>query len=91
MINVESRLVAGDGFFLNLAAVMHQLSLKIKLDKVDFYYPFHPNGRINVASETKIKVDSHEGQQWLQQLNQPQSGHVWQVCRFKPLQLGSLS
>ncbi len=38
MINVESRLVAGDGFFLNLAAVMHQLSLKIKLDKVRVVY-----------------------------------------------------
>jgi hypothetical protein len=37
MINVESRVVAGDGFFLNLAAVMQRLSLKIKLDKVDPY------------------------------------------------------
>lgn len=84
MINVESRLVAGDGFFLNLAAVMHQLSLKIKLDKVDTYYPFHPNSRISasVANETKLKVNSQESQQWVQQLNQPESGHAWQECKF---------
>lgn len=85
MINVESRLVAGDGFFLNLAAVMHQLSLKIKLDKVDIYYPFHPQGRLtsSIAGETKIRVDSQENQEWLKQLQQ--SGHVWQVftlCNF---------
>lgn len=79
MINVESRLMAGDGFFLNLAAVMHQLSLKIKLDKVDFYYPFHPQSRLNILNETRIKVNSQEGQQWLEALNRPDSGHVWQV------------
>ncbi len=84
MINVESRLVAGDGFFLNLAAVMHQLSLKIKLDKVDIFYPFHPHSRISnsVANETKIKVNSQESQQWVEQLNQPDSGHIWQECKF---------
>jgi ubiquitin conjugation factor E4 B len=84
MINVESRLVAGDGFFLNLAAVMHQLSLKIKLDKVDIFYPFHPQSRISnsVANETKIKVNSQESQQWVEQLNQPDSGHIWQECKF---------
>lgn len=84
MINVESRLVAGDGFFLNLAAVMHQLSLKIKLDKVDTFYPFHPQSRISasVANETKIRVTSQESQQWVQQLNQPDSAYVWQECKF---------
>jgi len=82
MINVESRLVAGDGFFLNLASVMHQLSLKIKLDKVDFYYPFHPQSRLNVTNETRTKVNSQEGQQWLEQLNQTDSGHIWQECKF---------
>ena len=80
MINVESRLVAGDGFFLNLAAVMHRLSLKIKLDKVDPYYPFHQQSRLNLASETKIKVNSQENAAWLQALNSvAESGHIWQV------------
>lgn len=84
MINVESRLVAGDGFFLNLAAIMHQLSLKIKLDKVDTFYPFHPQSRISasVTNDTKIKVNSQESQQWVEQLNQAESGHVWQDCKF---------
>lgn len=79
MINVESRLVAGDGFFLNLASVMHQLSLKIKLDKVDFFYPFHSHSRLAILNETRIKVNSQEAQSWIEQLNQPDSGHVWQV------------
>ncbi len=80
MINVESRLVAGDGFFLNLAAVMHQLSLKIKLDKVDVYYPFHPQGRLTagVAGETKVRVNSQEHNEWIERLKQT-PGHVWQV------------
>lgn len=80
MINVESRLVAGDGFFLNLAAVMHQLSLKIKLDKVDLYYPFHPQGRLTASTtgETKIRVNSADHARWMEQLQQT-PGHVWQV------------
>lgn len=84
MMNVESRLVASDGFFLNLAAVMHQLSVKIKLEKVDQYYPFHPQGRLtaSIAGETKIKATSQESQRWVEELSRPDSGHVWQECKF---------
>lgn len=80
MINVELKLVASDRFFLNFAAVMHQLSLLIKLDEVDVFYPFHPQGRLKaaVASDTKIRVNSQEHSEWIERLQQTAS-HVWQV------------
>lgn len=84
MMNVESRLVAGDGFCMNLAAIMHQMSTKIKLERVDQYYPFHPRGRLtaNVSGETKIKVTSQDHQQWTDELSRAESGHVWNECKF---------
>lgn len=81
MINVELKLVASDIFFLNLVAVMHKLSLSIKLDEVDFFYPFHPQGRLtaDVARDTKILVCTmQEHIEWSEGLQQTPD-HVWKV------------
>ena len=80
MINVEWNLVASDIFFLNLVAVMHLLSLQIKLEEVDVFYPFHPKGRLTagVARDTKIRVYSQEHMIWIEGLQQ-NPDHVWKV------------
>ncbi len=80
MINVEWNLVASDIFFLNLVAVMHLLSLQIKLEEVDVFYPFHPKGRLTagVARDTKIRVYSQEHMEWIEGLQQ-NPDHVWKV------------
>ena len=58
MENAKLCLVASDGFFLNLAAVMHQLSYEIKLDEVDSHYPFHQQSRIfeDILNKRKLKL-----------------------------------
>ncbi len=79
-MDIESGLAVGDGFFLNLVTVMHQLSLKIKLHQVDAFYPFHPKGRLTegVAELTKVGVSSQEHSDWVERLKKSPH-HVWQV------------
>lgn len=80
----EERLMAGDGVMLNLLAVMQMLSVKIKIDKVDPMYPFHPNSLVDVANETRLKYDSQEATAWLEKL----SNYYWpnQICSvFQPV------
>jgi ubiquitin conjugation factor E4 B len=71
----EERLMAGDGVMLNLLAVMQMLSVKIKIDKVDPMYPFHPNSLVDVANETRLKYDSQEATAWLEKL----SNYFWHL------------
>lgn len=59
-IQTEEFTLAGDGFALNLLSVLQLLSVKIKLNSVDPYYPFHPYGLIDVKNETRLKLTSQE-------------------------------
>nr|XP_023019467.1 ubiquitin conjugation factor E4 B [Leptinotarsa decemlineata] len=67
-MRMEERTLAGDGFMLNLVSVMQLLSIKIKLNKMDFNYPFHPKALININNDTRLKFSSQEVDDWLQQL-----------------------
>ncbi|XP_059477156.1 ubiquitin conjugation factor E4 B [Neocloeon triangulifer] len=80
-IHGEERLTAGDGFMLNLLAVMQLLSIKIKIDKVDEMYPFHPNSLVDVTNETRLKFDSQEATKWLDDLKNSKD-HSWQEPNF---------
>lgn len=64
-LQVEERMVAGDGFMLNLLSVLQMLAVKVKLDKVDLMYPFHPNTMIDIKNDTRLKFTSQEIQKWL--------------------------
>lgn len=64
----EEMSLAGDGFMLNLLSVLQMLSVKIKLDKVDFLYPFHPNAVIDIKNDTKLRFTSQETTDWLEEL-----------------------
>lgn len=70
-LQVEDRLVASDGFMLNLLSVLQKLSVKIKLDKVDPCYPYHPKSRVDIKSETRIKLTSPEAATWMEQFRGP--------------------
>jgi len=69
-MQVNEKLVAPDGFMLNLCYVLQRLSLKIKREKVDLFYPFHPKGRVMVRkNDTRIKMTSSEAEEWLSTLS----------------------
>lgn len=56
--NADERSLAQDGFMLNLMAVMQQLSLKVKLDRIDLLYPFHPQSLVNIDDDTKLGFET---------------------------------
>lgn len=80
-IQVDERYVAGDGFMLNLLSVLQMLSVKISLDKVDSYYPFHPNSRISVKSETRLRALPVDCDKWIEKLKS-QKNPPWQDPKF---------
>lgn len=56
--NADERSLAQDGFMLNLMAVMQQLSIKVKLEKIDPMYPFHPQSLVNIDEDTKLRFET---------------------------------
>lgn len=56
--NADERSLAQDGFMLNLMAVMQQLSIKVKLDRIDPMYPFHPQSLVNIDDDTKLRFET---------------------------------
>ena len=80
-IQVDERYVAGDGFMLNLLSVLQMLSVKISLDKVDPYYPFHPSSRVSIKSETRLRALPIDADKWIEQLKS-QKTPPWQDPKF---------
>ncbi|CRK98093.1 CLUMA_CG011461, isoform A [Clunio marinus] len=58
--NADERSLAQDGFMLNLMAVLQQLSIKVKLDRIDPLYPFHPQSLVNIDDDTKLRFETAE-------------------------------
>ncbi|CAG9813429.1 unnamed protein product [Phaedon cochleariae] len=81
-IQMEERTLAGDGFMLNLLSILQNLSVKIKLDKVDFIYPFHPGTMINIKNDTRLKYTSQEVSDWLEEFERT---HEHQVPNFSTI------
>uniref|UniRef100_T1ISF9 Ubiquitin conjugation factor E4 B n=1 Tax=Strigamia maritima TaxID=126957 RepID=T1ISF9_STRMM len=80
-LQMDERLVASDGFMLNLLTVLQHLSVKIKLDRVDIYYPFNSMSRVQVKNETRIKCTNQEVATWMEELNSNKA-HAWQEPKF---------
>ncbi|KAM7342203.1 ubiquitination factor E4B [Cochliomyia hominivorax] len=56
----DEKLLARDGFAINLMCVLQQLSVKIKLDRIDLYYPFYKNSLIFIEQDTKLRFTDDE-------------------------------
>jgi len=63
----DERSLAGDGFMLNLLSVLQNLSTKIKFNKMDLMYPFHPECTVTIKNETRLKFSSQEVGDWLEE------------------------
>lgn len=70
---MEERLLAGDGFMLNLLSVLQNLSLKIKFTKMDLMYPFHEEAMIQIQNDTRLKFSSQEVGDWLEEFSKPKT------------------
>ncbi|KAJ8932414.1 hypothetical protein NQ314_014671 [Rhamnusium bicolor] len=69
-LQMEERTLAGDGFMLNLLSILQNLSVKIKLNKMDFMYPFHPGSLITIKNDTRLKFTSQEVSDWLDEFGE---------------------
>lgn len=65
----EERSLAGDGFMLNLLSVLQMLAVRIKLDKIDVLYPFHPSCLVEIKNDTRLRFTSQEVATWLEELS----------------------
>jgi len=63
----DEKQVAGDGFMLNMLTVTQMLNQKVKVEKVDPYYPFHPNARTPklTCDETRLLMTPADAESWL--------------------------
>ena len=78
----DERLVSGDGFLMNLLSVLQLLSIKIRRDKIEPLYQFHPKSLVSMRKdESRIKFTSNEADNWLAELNADQS-HEWSEAKF---------
>ncbi|PNF25093.1 hypothetical protein B7P43_G02009 [Cryptotermes secundus] len=80
-IQVDERSLAGDGFMLNVLSIMQFLAVKVKLDKVDVFYPFHPSSLVDIKNDTRLKFTSQEAAAWLDDLNRSLI-HKWKEPKF---------
>ncbi|XP_075165456.1 ubiquitin conjugation factor E4 B-like [Haematobia irritans] len=85
----DEKLLARDGFAINLMCVLQQLSVKIKLDRIDSLYPFYKNSLIYIEQDTKLRFTEEEYKQFLEQniiVNAETQANFQTQCWFLTLQ-----
>ncbi|ESO98532.1 hypothetical protein LOTGIDRAFT_174217 [Lottia gigantea] len=80
-LQVDEKLVAGDGFMLNLLSILQKLSFKIVINKVDTFYPFHPNSLMDFSTETCFNCSTEDLSSWKNSLKE-QTPPPWQEPKF---------
>lgn len=68
--NADERNLAKDGFMLNFLSVMQHLAVKVKLDRVDTWYAFHPESLVTMKDDTKLRFTSQEYTDWLEKMSE---------------------
>ncbi|XP_030555507.1 ubiquitin conjugation factor E4 B [Drosophila novamexicana] len=61
----DEKLLARDGFVINLMSVLQQLSVKIKLDRIDANFHYYSNSLVNIEQDTKIRYSEEEYKSFL--------------------------
>ena len=58
----------GDGFMLNMLSVTQILNQKVKVEKVDPFYPFHPAARTPKpgADDTRLLLTPADADEWVE-------------------------
>lgn len=64
----DEKILARDGFMMNVLSVLQKLSVKIKLERVDQMYPFHWESMIQIAKDTKLRFDEPAYEKFIAEL-----------------------
>lgn len=62
----DEKLLARDGFVINLMSVLQQLSVKIKLDRIDPAFPFYKDSLISIENDTKLRFTDTEYKRFIE-------------------------
>ncbi|XP_039485695.1 ubiquitin conjugation factor E4 B [Drosophila santomea] len=84
----DEKLLARDGFVINLMSVLQQLSVKIKLDRIEPNFHYYKNSLVNIEQDTKIRYSEEEYRSFLaRDFSQPVENTNFQTqCWFLTLQ-----
>ena len=87
-------MLAGDGFMCNMLTVTQMLNQKVKVEKVDPFYPFLPAGRTpKLTDETRLNMTSADAESWvakgLPALVPPNWRQVYLIAGVASLDFGS--
>lgn len=78
----NEKLVAFDGFFTNITSILQMLSMKIKREKIDPYFPLNSKNLLCIKKEdTRIKFTNAEAEKWLNdEMSKPD--FAWSTVTF---------
>lgn len=80
-LQVDENLVSSDGMAFNMLSVLQQLAVKVKVDKVDYLYIFHPKCRLNLSDDTRLNCTLDKVSSWIASLNADPK-HRWIDPKF---------
>ncbi|XP_002737351.1 ubiquitin conjugation factor E4 B [Saccoglossus kowalevskii] len=84
-MQADDSLLCNDGFMLNFLHVLQQLSVKIKLDKVDPVYLHHAKCRIDLSQDTRLKATVQEVSDWKKSIDAWSDPKFTTECYFLTL------
>ncbi|KAI7697293.1 Ubiquitin conjugation factor E4 B [Sarcoptes scabiei] len=81
-LHSNEKIVASDGYLNNLTSVLQMLSIKIKREKIDPWYPLNEQNKLSIKKdESRIKFTETEADTWLQEeISRP--SFVWNPITF---------
>uniref|UniRef100_A0A1A9UJ04 Ubiquitin conjugation factor E4 B n=1 Tax=Glossina austeni TaxID=7395 RepID=A0A1A9UJ04_GLOAU len=84
----DEKMLARDGLVINLMNVLQQLSVKIKLDRIDPQYPFYRDSLIEIHGDTRLRFNREESEKfWITEYIHTASNPNFQThCWFLTLQ-----
>jgi len=80
-LQVDENLVSSDGMAFNMLAVLQQLAVKVKVDKIDVLYTYHPKCRLNLGDDTRLNCTLDGVGSWIASLN-ADPNHKWLDPKF---------
>ena len=80
-LQVDENLVSSDGMAFNMLSVLQQLAIKVKIDKIDVLYTYHPKCRLNVSDDTRLNCTLDKVSAWTASLNADPK-HKWLDPKF---------
>ena len=80
-LQVDENLVSSDGMAFNMLFVLQQLAIKVKIDKIDVLYTYHPKCRLHVSDDTRMNCTLDKVGSWIASLSADPK-HKWLDPKF---------